>query len=332
MANLGNMYGPDFTFLGIPRCDLDDSSTYADADVIIVGAPIDSGTSHRSGAKFGPQAIRGGDYLPHDGMRPHLSLRVDALQELKIYDAGDLLMPGGDLEASLKVLEIATERISRAGAIAVVLGGDHSIASADVAGIAHHRGMGRVSMIHFDAHADTGESQFGALVGHGTPMRRLIETGAVRGDRFLQLGLRGYWPDEPTLKWMAEQGMRSYEMSEIHHRGMKEVLDESFATLTNECDGVFLSVDIDVVDPGMAPGTGTPEPGGMTSRELLEAVRRICLELPILGIDIVEVSPPYDTADITAILANRVVLEALSAITVRKQGGSYSPTRNLLDR
>ncbi len=332
MANLGNMYGPDFTFLGIPRCDLDDSSTYADADVIIVGAPIDSGTSHRSGAKFGPQAIRGGDYLPHDGMRPHLSLRVDALQELKIYDAGDLLMPGGDLEASLKVLEIATERISRAGAIAVVLGGDHSIASADVAGIAHHRGMGRVSMIHFDAHADTGESQFGALVGHGTPMRRLIETGAVRGDRFLQLGLRGYWPDEPTLKWMAEQGMRSYEMSEIHHRGMKEVLDESFATLTNECDGVFLSVDIDVVDPGMAPGTGTPEPGGMTSRELLEAVRRICLELPILGIDIVEVSPPYDSADITAILANRVVLEALSAITVRKQGGSYSPTRNLLDR
>ena len=332
MANLGNMYGPDFTFLGIPRCDLDDSSTYADADVIIVGAPIDSGTSHRSGAKFGPQAIRGGDYLPHDGMRPHLSLRVDALQELKIYDAGDLLMPGGDLEASLKVLEIATERISRAGAIAVVLGGDHSIASADVAGIAHHRGMGRVSMIHFDAHADTGESQFGALVGHGTPMRRLIETGAVRGDRFLQLGLRGYWPDEPTLKWMAEQGMRSYEMSEIHHRGMREVLDESFATLTNECDGVFLSVDIDVVDPGMAPGTGTPEPGGMTSRELLEAVRRICLELPIVGIDIVEVSPPYDSADITAILANRVVLEALSAITVRKQGGSYSPTRNLLDR
>lgn len=332
MANLGNMYGPDFTFLGIPRCDLSDPTSFAGADVIIVGAPIDSGTSHRSGAKFGPQAIRGGDYLPHDAMRPHLALRVDALQELKIFDAGDLLMPGGDLEASLKVLEAATEVISRAGAIAVVLGGDHSIASADVAGIAHHLGMGRVSMIHFDAHADTGESQFGALVGHGTPMRRLIETGAVRGDRFLQLGLRGYWPDDITLKWMAEQGMRSYEMSEIHHRGMKDVLDESFAVLTDGCDGVFLSVDIDVVDPGMAPGTGTPEPGGMTSRELLEAVRRICLELPIVGIDIVEVCPPYDSADITAILANRVVLEALSAITVRKKGGSYSPTRNLLDR
>jgi agmatinase len=332
MANLGNLYGPKFTFLGIPECDLEVAATYAGADVIIVGAPIDSGTTHRSGAKMGPQAIRAGDYLPHDATRPHMSMRVDALNELKIFDAGDLEMPGADLVASLKVLEAATEKISRAGAIPIVLGGDHSIASADVAGIAHHRGMGKISMIHFDAHADTGTDQWGALVGHGTPMRRLIDTGAVRGDRFLQLGLRGYWPDDATLKWMRDQGMRSYEMTEIHHRGLKEVLDESFATLTNECDGVFLSVDIDVVDPGMAPGTGTPEPGGMTSRELLEAVRRICLELPIVGMDIVEVAPAYDSSDITAILANRVVLEALSAITLRKKGGTYSPIRNLLDR
>ena len=332
MANHGNLYGPDFTFLGIPRCDLDDPQSYQGLDVIIVGAPIDSGTSHRSGAKFGPQAIRMGDYLPHDGERPHLALRVDALQELKIADAGDLLMPPGNLEDSLKVLREATEKISRAGAIAVVLGGDHSIASADVAGIAAHRGKGKISMIHFDAHADTGDLQMGALVGHGTPMRRLIENGDVRGDRFLQLGLRGYWPDGATLDWMRDQGMRSYEMTEIHHRGLNTVLDESFATLTSECDGVFLSVDIDVVDPGMAPGTGTPEPGGMTSRELLEAVRRICLELPIVGIDVVEVAPPFDSADITAILANRVVLEALSAITKRKSGKPYSPTQNLLDR
>ncbi|MFM8841718.1 MAG: agmatinase [Actinomycetota bacterium] len=332
MMNIGNMYGPNFSFLGVPQCDLDDPSTYKDADVIIVGAPIDSGTSHRSGAKFGPQAIRMGDYLPHDGERPHLALRVDGLKELKVFDAGDLLMPPGDLEKSLEVLKKATEKISRAGAIAVILGGDHSIASADVAGIAAHRGMGKVSMIHFDAHADTGDLQFGALVGHGTPMRRLIDSGAVRGDRFLQLGLRGYWPGDETLNWMRDQGMRSYEMTEIHHRGMKAVLDESFAALTDGCDGVFLSVDIDVVDPGMAPGTGTPEPGGMTSRELLEAVRRICFELPIVGIDVVEVAPPFDSADITAILANRVVLEGLSAIAAKKKGIGYSPTRNLLDR
>ena len=332
MTNHGNMYGPDFTFLGIPRCDIADPQSYKGADVVILGAPIDSGTSHRSGAKFGPQAIRGGDYLPHDGERPHLALRVDGLKELNVRDAGDLLMPGGDLVTSLQVLADATEKLSRAGIIPIVLGGDHSIASADVAGIAQHRGMGKISMVHFDAHADTGDSQFGALVGHGTPMRRLIDSGAVRGDRFLQLGLRGYWPEDSTLNWMRDQGMRSYEMTEIHHRGMKAVLDESFATLTDQCDGVFLSVDIDVVDPGMAPGTGTPEPGGMTSRELLEAVRRICLELPIVGMDIVEVAPAYDSADITAILANRVVLEAISAIAKRKRGESYSPVRNLLDR
>ena len=326
------MYGPDFTFLGIERCDLDIPASYADADVVIVGAPIDSGTSHRSGAKFGPQAIRGGDYLPHDAERPHLALRIDSLKEMKVVDAGDLLMPGGDLVASLEVLAQATEKISRAGAIPVILGGDHSIASADVAGIARHLGRGKISMIHFDAHADTGEDQWGALIGHGTPMRRLIDTGTVRGDRFLQLGLRGYWPDAKTLDWMRDQGMRSYEMTEIHHRGLNTVLDESFSILTDECDGVFLSVDIDVVDPGMAPGTGTPEPGGMTSRELLESVRRICLELPIVGIDVVEVAPAFDSADITAILANRVVLEALSAIAKRRSGTTYSPTQNLLDR
>jgi len=332
MTNHGNLYGPSFTFLGIPACDLEVPSSYADADVIILGAPIDSGTSHRSGAKFGPQAIRGGDYLPHDGERPHLALRTDGLKDLKVYDAGDLLMPGGDLVASLEVLANATEQISRAGIIPVILGGDHSIASADVAGIAKHRGLGKISMIHFDAHADTGADQMGALVGHGTPMRRLIDGGFVRGDRFLQLGLRGYWPDNETLNWMRDQGMRSYEMTEIHHRGLGPVLDESFATLTNQCDGVFLSVDIDVVDPGMAPGTGTPEPGGMTSRELLEAVRRICLELPVVGVDVVEVAPAFDSADITAILANRVVLEALSAIAKRRNGTPYSPTQNLLDR
>ena len=122
MTNIGNMYGPDFTFLGIPRCDLDKPDTYKGADVVIVGAPIDSGTSHRSGAKMGPQAIRMGDYLPPDAARPPLAMRIDPLQKLKIFDAGVLLMPGGYLINSLKVLEVAYEKISKAGAIAVVLG------------------------------------------------------------------------------------------------------------------------------------------------------------------------------------------------------------------
>ena len=157
-------------------------------------------------------------------------------------------------------------------------------------------------MIHFDAHADTGDIEFGSLWGHGQPMRRLIESGALRGDRFLQVGLRGYWPPPETLDWMAGKKMRSYEMTEIVHRGLEECLTEAFVIAMDDCDGVFLSVDIDVCDPGHAPGTGTPEPGGLTARELLDAVRRICLELPVVGVDVVEVSPPYDHADITAAL------------------------------
>ena len=332
MANIGNMYGPDFTFLGIPRCDIDDPKSYEGADVVILGAPIDSGTTYRSGTKMGPQAIRGTDYLSHGSERPHLNMRVDGLKDLKVFDAGDVLMPPSDLGDSLNRLEKATEKLTKAGVIPLILGGDHSIASADVKGIANILGHGKVSMIHFDAHADTGTDQWGSLVGHGVPMRRLIESGAVRGDKFLQLGLRGYWPDNETLNWMRDQKMRSYEMTEIHHRGMDVVLNESFKVLTQDCEGVFLSIDIDVVDPGMAPGTGTPEPGGMTSRELIEAVRRICTELPIVGVDIVEVSPAYDHAEITSLLANRLVLEALSSIALRKKGEKYQPTRNLLDR
>jgi len=332
MANIGNMYGPDFTFLGIPRCDIDDPKSYEGADVVILGAPIDSGTTYRSGTKMGPQAIRGTDYLSHGSERPHLNMRVDGLKDLKVFDAGDVLMPPSDLADSLNRLEKATEKLTKAGVIPLILGGDHSIASADVKGIANILGHGKVSMIHFDAHADTGTDQWGSLVGHGVPMRRLIESGAVRGDKFLQLGLRGYWPDNETLNWMRDQKMRSYEMTEIHHRGMDVVLNESFKVLTQDCVGVFLSIDIDVVDPGMAPGTGTPEPGGMTSRELIEAVRRICTELPIVGVDIVEVSPAYDHAEITSLLANRLVLEALSSIALRKKGEKYQPTRNLLDR
>jgi agmatinase len=155
-------------------------------------------------------------------------------------------------------------------------------------------------------------------------MRRLIESGACRGDRFLQIGLRGYWPEPPTLQWMAEQKMRSFEMHEVVQRGLDAVLEEAFVIAVDDCDGVFVSVDLDVVDPGMAPGTGTPEPGGLTGRQLLDAVRRIAIELPVVGIDVVEVAPAYDSAEITSFLANRVVLEMLSGIAYRRKGGTWA--------
>ena len=332
----GNMYGPDATFLGVPKADLDDESSFSDAGAVIIGAPFDGGTSHRPGCRFGPQAIRLTDYLPHDGSRPHLALGVDPLSELGVVDVGDVIMPSGETELALERLEEAVARISAAGAVPIVLGGDHTIALPDVTGVARSKGWGRVSVIHFDAHADTGETQFGSLYGHGTPMRRLIESGAARGDRFLQIGLRGYWPEPETLDWMASRRMRSYEMSEVVARGLDECLTEASAIALDDCDGVFLSIDVDVVDPGMAPGTGTPEPGGLTGRQLLDAVRRLACELPVWGVDVVEVSPPYDHAEVTAFLANRVVLEALSGIAwwkrVQRGDETHRPEEPLLER
>jgi agmatinase len=333
-VRVGNLYGPDATFLGVPAADLDVATTWADAQAVVVGAPFDGGTSHRAGCRFGPLAIRTTDYLPHDGERPHLALGVEPLTELGVVDVGDVLMPSGELERSINALETAVATLA-ASAIPVVLGGDHTIALPDVTGVARHVGFANVSVLHFDAHADTGDTQHGSLYGHGTPMRRLIESGACRGDRFIQIGLRGYWPEPETLAWMANQQMRSFEMTEVTARGLDAVLDEAFELATDGCDAVFLSVDVDVVDPGSAPGTGTPEPGGLTSRQLLDAVRRIGMELPVAGLDVVEVSPPYDTAEITAYLANRVVLEALSGIAWQRRGvrgrGRRDPASPLLD-
>ncbi len=336
MARYGAQFGPDITFLGVERCDWGEPATFDGADVVILGAPFDGGTSHRAGTRFGPQYIRQTCYLPHNGSRPSLAMRVDGLQDLKVFDAGDVEMYSGDAERSVRDLQEAVYAVARTGALPLVLGGDHTIAWPDAAGVAQHVGQGKISMIHFDAHADTGNIEFGSLIGHGQPMRRLIESGALRGDRFLQIGLRGYWPPPETLDWMAQQRMRSYEMSEIVSRGLDECLTESFGIAMDECDGVFLSVDIDVCDPGHAPGTGTPEPGGLTSRQLLDSVRRIAYELPVLGMDVVEVSPPYDHAEITSFLANRVVLEALTGIARRRRdardGTTWDPRTPLLER
>lgn len=315
LAAMRSMFGPDVTYLGVPRADKRDAAELAAADVVIIGAPFDSGTSYRSGARFGPLAIRLGDSAPHFPRRPHLVLGVDPFAELRVVDVGDVLMPPGHIERSQANLREVVGRTVRAGAIPIVLGGDHSIALPDISGVADCLGFGAVGVIHFDAHPDTWNTEFGSLYGHGTPMRRLIESGAVKGDHFVQIGIRGYWPDLRLQEWMRGQGMRWFDMATINERGLDRCLTSAFEIVLNGCDAVFLSIDIDVVDPAFAPGTGTPEVGGLTSGQLLDAVRRCAVELPVVGAEVVEVSPPYDSrSEITAFLANRVVLEALAGI------------------
>ncbi len=324
----------DLTFLGVPGCDLSDVESYAGADVVILGAPFDSapfdsaqsyggvldgGLLRRPGARFGPPAIRRACYLPPDGSRPSLALRVDPLQDLKVLDSGDVTMGGGEIDQSLAALEEAVYRVASTGVMSLILGGDQSVTLPGATALARELGYGRVSLISFGAHPGTADRQAGSLYGHRTPMRRLIESGAVRGERLLRFGLRGFWPDPATGEWMARQGIRSYGMTELTGRGMDDCLAEAFGLATEDSDGVYLSVNVDAVDPGSAPGTGAPEPGGLTARELLDAVRRCGRELPLVGMDVVEVSPPYDPAGITAYLGSRVVLEALSGLARRRR-------------
>lgn len=305
------------SFLGVPAVTPDQ---LGEGDVVIVGAPFDWGTSYRPGARFGPAAIRNADYGAMDGFRPHLPTGIDPLETLGVVDIGDIYVVPGDLDVSIKRIADVVADIAAAGKTPIVLGGDHTITWPDAQGVARIHGFGEVALIHFDAHADTGYNQNANLSGHGTPMRRLIESGAVPGHRFVQIGLRGYWPEPEVMTWMREQKMRSYLMNDIVDRGLDTVVDEAVEySLAGGAKGVFISVDIDVVDPGLAPGTGTPEPGGLTSRQLLDTVRRLSRDLPVLGADVVELSPPYDgPGEQTAYLANRVVLEILNGMAERK--------------
>ncbi len=305
------------SFSGVPARPIAD---LGNAGVVILGAPFDWGASHRPGARFGPKAIREVGYLGFDGARPHLPTGIDALETLNVVDAGDIMMPIGYIEQSLDRIAEAVATVARSGAVPIVLGGDHTITFPNARAVAEVHG--RVALVHFDAHADTGATAAtGMLLGHGTPMRRPIESGAVPGHRFVQIGLRGYWPGPETVAWMKEQRMRTFLMSEIVERGLRNVVEDAVAYALEDADSVFLSVDIDVVDPGMAPATGTPEPGGLTSRELLDTLRRLGKELPVVGADIVEVSPPYDgPGEVTAYLANRCVLEILNGMAERKLG------------
>lgn len=287
-------------------------------DAAIVGAPFDDAVSHRPGARFGPRAIRDGTYQ----VGAHsLQLDIDVWQHLDVVDSGDAdIVPAwldrGHAMIFDKVLEVA-----RSGAVPIVFGGDHSITWPSATAIAQAHAPGSVGIVHFDAHADTADASWGVLSGHGTPMRRLIESGAVAGRNFVQVGLRGYWPPREVLDWMAAQGMRWHLMREIEERGAEAVVDDAIAEALEGPELIYLSVDIDVLDPGMAPGTGTPEPGGMLTRELLRAVRRVVGSVRLAGMDIVEVSPPFDHAQITAMAAHRVAMEALSALAVRKAAG-----------
>lgn len=288
-------------------------------DVAIVGAPFDDMVTHRPGARFGPRAIR--EAQNSSGSLNSLQVDVRPFEELTVVDAGDANIVPARFDRGHAMIFRKVREVAATGAIPIVLGGDHSITWPSASAVAEVRRPGSIGIVHFDAHADTAPDSFGQLAGHGSPMRRLIESGAVLGRNFVQVGLRGYWPPIEVLDWMREHQLRWHLMTEIEERGAEAVVDDAIAEALDGPDAIYLSVDIDVVDPGSAPGTGTPEPGGLLPRELLRAVRRIVGKVELAGMDIVEVSPPYDWAESTAMIANRCALEAISALAVKRRDG-----------
>ena len=297
-------------------------------DVAIVGAPLDDAVSHRAGARFGPRAIRQAAYTT--GSLNSLQLDVRPFEVLDVVDAGDANIVPAWLERGHALVYRKVREVAASGAVPIVLGGDHSITWPSATAVAEVRAPGSIGIVHFDAHADTAPDDWGVLAGHGTPMRRLIESGAVRGRNFVQVGLRGYWPGVEVFRWMREQGMRWHLMREIEERGAEAVIDDAIGEALDGPDAIYLSLDIDVIDPGMAPGTGTPEPGGMLTREVLRAVRRIVGRVDLAAMDIVEVSPPWDHAEVTAMAAHRAALEAISALARKRlEGGRVRFERSL---
>ena len=303
--------------VGLTQADL----RAANVDIAIVGAGLDFSGGMR-GASYGPRAMRTSEpYLPNvPAGLPHAHTRVDAFKELVICDYGDAAIDFESTHRSIEPVRTIVREIAETGTIPFIVGGDHALMYPDVVGLADVYGKGKIGVVHFDAHYDAASFGIGHHLTHGTPVRKLIEGGYVAGKNFIQVGLRGYMPDDNDLAWMRGQGMRFHFMAEVERYGWKQVMDRAIAEAREGTDYVFISLDIDVLDPAYAPGTGTPEPNGLTPRELFPLLRRLGAESNLVGIELVELNPLVDPTYVTPLVANRCAREMLTGIAMRRLG------------
>ena len=280
-------------------------------DFVIYGVPFDTACSYRSGARFGPQAIRNISVM----MKTNNPIQeVNILNYLKGADMGDVNIIPGYIHPSYDAIEEFADRILDAGAIPIALGGDHSITLAELRAVAKKHGP--VSLIHFDSHADINDEVFGEKYNHGTPFRRAIEEGLIDPHKSIQLGMRGSLYDAGEFKLAASLGLRTIPSHEVREMGIPAVIDEIKKRVGD--NKAFLTFDIDFFDPAFAPATGTPEVAGFTSLEGLTIIRSL-KEINFVGMDIVEVAPPYDMAEITSLLAANIVFEFLSVLALQRR-------------
>jgi agmatinase len=294
------------TFMRLPNVqDLEN------ADAVVVGAPFDTGGTFRVGARFGPESIRSVSHLLR---RYNPGLGVGIFDHLSVIDYGDVPVVPGYIEESYEKIKNGLEPLHRSGVVPIVLGGDHSIALPELrAAAAVH---GPLALIQFDSHPDTWDSYFGQRHTHGTPFRRAVEEGILDPSHSIQVGMRGSIYDEGDWEDAREMGFDLVSTDAVRKLGMEETMARIRERVGDA--KTYVSFDVDFVDPAFAPGTGTPEIGGFTSREAQVFVRGL-VGLDIVGCDVVEVLPPYDPAQITALLAANVAHEFLSVIAVRRK-------------
>src|SRR6266566_3370000 len=289
------------TFMRLPHVDDPHG-----LDVAIIGVPFDGGTSYRPGSRYGPREIRNQSSL----IRSYSYFqRVAPFERLNVADAGDIDAPPVSIEKCYAVVEERIGATMEAGARPIVIGGDHSISLPVLRALARRHGP--LGLVQFDAHIDTWDEYFGGKYFHGTPFRRAIEERIVDGSRFVQVGIRGPMYGEDDFDFQREHGITMIDIDRVRERGIPSVIEEIRRVATGPC---YMTFDIDAVDPAFAPGTGTPEIGGLTSHDAQRLVRGLS-GLTLVGGDIVEVAPVYDgPGQITSVLAANLMFEFLCAL------------------
>jgi len=296
------------TFARLPRLDQVER-----ADIAVVGVPFDSGVSYRPGARFGPSAIREASRL----LRPYNpGLDVAPFAAAQVVDAGDIAVNPFSIGDAVETLDEGASAFVRAGTRLVTLGGDHTVALPLLRSL--HRAHGPIAMVHFDAHLDTWDTYFGEPYTHGTPFRRAVEEGLLDTEAICHVGTRGPLYGKKDLEDDRRFGFGIVTAADVMRKGVDEIADALRQRVGRR--PLYVSVDIDVLDPAHAPGTGTPEAGGLTSRELLEILRGLA-SCHLVGADVVEVAPAYDHAQITATAASHVAYDLVSVLALNHTTG-----------
>ncbi|GAA1691314.1 agmatinase [Streptomyces yatensis] len=292
------------TFARLPRLD-----EVSGADVAVVGVPFDGGVSYRPGARFGPAAVREASRL----LRPyHPGLDVSPFATQQVADAGDIAVNPFDIGEAIETIQDAANGLQADGTRLVTIGGDHTIALPLLRAAARRHGP--VAVLHFDAHLDTWDTYFGAEHTHGTPFRRAVEEGVVDTSALSHVGTRGPLYGKQDLTEDEKLGFGIVTSADVYRRGADEVADQLRQRIGDR--PLYISIDIDCLDPAHAPGTGTPEAGGLTSRELLEILRGLA-GCRLVGADVVEVAPAYDHAEITSVAASHVAYDLISLLALQ---------------